>query len=326
MSYIVYSLLEASEGEDTVSILIQYAIYILIIVVGIVVLGLIKRRQKPISHDALRKRLVNLSDNIQKAIECIKSEKYGQYDFLRMMQKLIFSADKLIYQSSILADKERDSAISNIAMAVERAKSLLMEFRAEWKIVETEFGFHIIQLIEKRGDRINTRHILLRPKVSDKDLTDALNRLDSIRTDIVANKFSFEIGAQYISQDKNTKNNNGMLVNQQVGGTRFEMSALPQEVAKVVDTLQVNEISKPFIMIDQTNNKEVVAIVKLKKRIEGHKANLSEDYQMIRNMYENSEKARVIEEWIKKTQKETYVRIEEGWRNCEFQYDWLNNN
>ena len=164
------------------------------------------------------------------------------------------------------------------------------------KIVETEFGFHIIQLIEKRGDRINTRHILLRPKVSDKDLTDALNRLDSIRTDIVANKFSFEIGAQYISQDKNTKNNNGMLVNQQVGGTRFEMSALPQEVAKVVDTLQVNEISKPFIMIDQSNNREVVAIVKLKNRIAGHKANLSEDYQMIRSMYENSAKAQIIED------------------------------
>lgn len=157
MSYIVYSLLEASEGEDTVSILIQYAIYILIIVVGIVVLGLIKRRQKPISHDDLRKRLVNLSDNIQKAIECIKSEKYGQYDFLRMMQKLIFSADKLIYQSSILADKERDSAISNIAMAVERAKSLLMEFRAEWKIVETESDTEkLSEAIELIGQAVAT--------------------------------------------------------------------------------------------------------------------------------------------------------------------------
>ena len=116
------------------------------------------------------------------------------------------------------------------------------------------------------------------------------------------------------------------MVNQQMGGTRFEMAALPQEVAKVVDTLEVNEISKPFIMIDQSSNKEVVAIVKLKNRIAGHKANLSEDYQMIRSMYENSAKAQVIEDWIKKKQKETYVRIEEGWRNCEFQYDWLNNN
>ncbi len=194
------------------------------------------------------------------------------------------------------------------------------------KIVETEFGYHIIQLIEKRGDRINTRHILLRPKVSEKNLTDALNRLDSIRTDIVANNFTFEAGAQYISQDKNTKNNNGMMVNQQAGGTKFEMAELPQEVAKVVDTLQVNEISKPFIMIDRSSNREVVAIVKLKNRIEGHKANLSEDYQMIRSMYENSAKAKIIEDWVKKKQKETYVRIEEGWRDCDFQYDWLNNN
>ena len=193
------------------------------------------------------------------------------------------------------------------------------------KIVETEFGYHIIQLIEKRGDRINTRHILLRPKVSDKDLTNALNRLDSIRTDIVNNNFSFEAGAQYISQDKDTKNNNGLMVNQQTGTTRFEMAALPQEIAKVVDTLQVNEISKPFIMVDPKSNKEIVAIVKLKNRIEGHKANMSEDYQMIKSMYENSTKAKIIEDWIRQKQKDTYVRIEEGWRNCEFQYDWLNN-
>ena len=193
------------------------------------------------------------------------------------------------------------------------------------KIVETEFGYHIIQLIEKRGDRINTRHILLRPNVSEKDLTNALNRLDSIRTDIVDNNFSFEAGAQYISQDKDTRNNNGLMVNQQTGTTRFEMAALPQEIAKVVDTLQVNEISKPFIMVDPKSNKEIVAIVKLKNRIEGHKANMSEDYQMIKAMYENSTKAKIIEDWIRRKQKDTYVRIEEGWRNCEFQYDWLNN-
>lgn len=193
------------------------------------------------------------------------------------------------------------------------------------KIVETEFGYHIIQLIEKRGDRINTRHILLRPKVSEKDLTNALNRLDSIRTDIVDNNFSFEAGAQYISQDKDTRNNNGLMVNQQTGTTRFEMAALPQEIAKVVDTLQVNEISKPFIMVDPKSNKEIVAIVKLKNRIEGHKANMSEDYQMIKAMYENSTKAKIIEDWIRRKQKDTYVRIEEGWRNCEFRYDWLNN-
>ena len=156
------------------------------------------------------------------------------------------------------------------------------------KIVETEYGFHIIQLIEKRGDRINTRHILLRPKVSDKDLTDALNRLDSIRADIVEGKFSFEEATPYISQDKDTRNSRGVMVNENNGTTRFEMSELPQEVAKVVNTMEPGEISKAFIMKDPKRNRDIVAIVKLTNRIDAHKANLSDDYQQIKGMYEDN--------------------------------------
>ncbi|MDE6395726.1 MAG: peptidylprolyl isomerase, partial [Muribaculaceae bacterium] len=102
------------------------------------------------------------------------------------------------------------------------------------KIVETEFGYHIIQLIEKRGDRINTRHILLRPKVSDKDLSDAIVRLDTLRSEILKGKGTFEEAARYISQDKNTRNSHGVMVNEETGTTRFEMSQLPQEVARAV--------------------------------------------------------------------------------------------
>ncbi len=156
------------------------------------------------------------------------------------------------------------------------------------KIVETEYGFHIIQLIEKRGDRINTRHILLRPKVSDKDLTEALHRLDTVRADILAEKVSFEDAIPYVSQDKDTRNNRGVMVNDNTGTTRFEMSQLPQEVSREVSKLQVGELSKPFIMKDPKRNRDIVAIVKLTNRIEGHRANLSDDYQMIKGMYENS--------------------------------------
>ena len=192
------------------------------------------------------------------------------------------------------------------------------------KIVETEFGYHIIQLIEKRGDRINVRHILLRPKVSDKDLTEAVTRLDSIRKDIVAKKFSFEDATQYISQDKDTKNNKGIMVNKRTGNTKFEMADLPQEMAKVVDKMKEGEISEPFIMMDPSRNKQIVVIAKLTRRIDGHKANLSDDYQTLKGMYENNKKAKIIDDWVKKKQKETYVRIEDGWRNCEFKYDgWL---
>ena len=193
------------------------------------------------------------------------------------------------------------------------------------KIVETEYGFHIIQLIEKRGDRINTRHILLKPKVADKDLTDAIHRLDSVRTDIVDNhKFSFEEAARYISQDKDTRNSNGVMVNSQTGTTRFEMSQLPQEVARVVGQMEPGQVSEPFIMRDPTRDREIVAIVKLTNRIDANRANLSDDYQQIKDMYENSAKEKMVQDWLKNKIRDTYVRIEDGWRGCDFQYyGWI---
>ena len=192
------------------------------------------------------------------------------------------------------------------------------------KIVETEYGFHIIQLIEKRGDRINVRHILMKPKVAEKDLTEAVNRMDSLRTDILAEKFSFEEAVAYLSQDKTTRNNKGRMVNENSGSTLFRMAELPQEVAKKVDGMQPGEISEPFIMVDPKTNHEIVAMVKLTSRIPGHKANISDDYQLIKNMYENSRRQEILETWLAKKIKDTYIRIEDGWRNCEFKNDgWI---
>lgn len=192
------------------------------------------------------------------------------------------------------------------------------------RIVETDAGFHIIQLIEKRGDKVNTRHILLKPKVSDKELTDGITRLDSLRQDINAKKFTFEQAAQYVSQDKDTRNNQGIMYNQMTRSTKFQMSQLPQEVAKHVDKLQMGEISEPFIMIDEKTGREVVAIVKLKSRHEGHKATLSDDFEELKDMYELSAKNKIITDWIENKIKSTYVYIEEGWRDCQFQHEgWL---
>lgn len=193
------------------------------------------------------------------------------------------------------------------------------------KIVETEFGYHIIQLIEKRGDRINCRHILLRPKVSDEDLTKAITRLDSLRTDIVDNKtIDFETAARYISQDKDTRYSNGRMTNQETGTTQFEMSQLPQEVARVIADMQPGEISKPFVMKDPKRDREIVALVKLTRRIDAHQANLGDDYQMIKNMYEESTKQSIIDKWLEKKIADTYVRIEDGWRGCDFRHKgWI---
>lgn len=192
------------------------------------------------------------------------------------------------------------------------------------KIVETDAGFHIIQLIEKRGDKVNTRHILLRPKVSEKELTDGITRLDSLRTDIVDKKFSFEEAAQYLSQDKDTRNNQGLMYNEATRTTRFEMDQLPPEVAKQIDTMQEGDISKPFIMMDVRTNREIVAIVKLKRRIEGHRATLRDDFEVLKTMYEQHAKNKIITDWIENKIKSTYIYIEDGWRDCKFQHNgWL---
>ena len=193
-------------------------------------------------------------------------------------------------------------------------------------IVETDDGYHIIQLIEKRGDRINTRHILLRPKVSDKDLTDALSRLDSVRTDIVAGKYSFDEMALVISQDKDSRNNKGNMLNEKTHSGRFEMADLPTEVGKKVNTMQPGDISEPFVMINPKTRREQVAIVRLNKRIDGHKADLAEDYMVIKEMCESRAKEKILRDWVVQKQKSVYVYIEESWRNCDFKYDWLKTN
>lgn len=192
------------------------------------------------------------------------------------------------------------------------------------RIVETEYGYHIIQLIDKRGDQVNVRHILLTPKVNDKDLREATVKLDSLRKEIVAGKFPFEEAARYVSQDKDTKNNKGIMVNQVSGSPRFEMQDLPPEVSRRIELMQPGDISEAFIMKDIKRNKDIVAIVKLTNRFPGHKANLSEDYNLLKEMYEAKHKNEILKEWVEKKIKDTYVKIADGWQNCEFEYDgWI---
>ena len=201
------------------------------------------------------------------------------------------------------------------------------------RIVETEFGFHIIQLIEKRGDRINVRHILKRPYVSKEEINAALLKLDSLRNDIVAEKFTFE-EATYFSADKDTKNNRGLMVNSPTilmpymsarsGTSRFEMQELPPEIAKAISAMKIDDISEPFSMMNTKTNREIVAIVKLKSRIEGHKASLNEDFQALKEMVEDEKREEIINKWILAKQKETYIRINDNWKNCDFERDgWV---
>ena len=194
------------------------------------------------------------------------------------------------------------------------------------KVFETEYGYHIAQLIEKRGDRVSYRHILMKPKVEEKELEKSLNRLDSVAKDIRNSKFTFDDAATYLSQDKDTRNNHGLMANPKTGTARFEMQDLAQvsqEVAKIINELNVGEISEPFTMVNN-KGKEVCAIVKLKARIDGHKATITEDYQRLKSIVEAKRGEEKLDKWIREKQKSTYVRINENWVKCDFKYPgWI---
>lgn len=192
------------------------------------------------------------------------------------------------------------------------------------RIVQTEYGYHIIQLIEKRGDRVNCRHILLKPRLSYADKEKAISRLDSIANVVREGKASFESAVAYFSEDKNTAMNAGLMMNENTGSSRFEYQDLPPEVARQIYSMNVGEISRPFVMIDPAKNKEVVAIVKVKTKLPAHKANLVDDYQVIKAMLEQKLGSEVLERWILQKQKEIYVSIDPEWRGCDFAYpNWV---
>ena len=193
------------------------------------------------------------------------------------------------------------------------------------KIVESEFGYHIIQLVDKRGDKIKVRHILRKPVVSDSAVQASLARLDSIAADIREGKFSFEEGASVISDDKDTRMNRGLMANRSENGqtSRFQMQDLPPEVAKAVDTLQVGDISQPFQMINQ-RGKTVCVIAKLKSRTEGHKATITEDFQVMKEVVLEKRRSAVLHDWVVNKIKNTYVRLGDAYRDCQFEYEgWV---
>jgi len=194
------------------------------------------------------------------------------------------------------------------------------------KVVESEFGFHIIQLIDKRGDKIKCRHILMKPQVSPEAVTEGLARLDSVRNDIIAEKFTFEQAASVLSDDKDTRNNFGLMstsTEMTRRTSKLQMQELPQEVARAVDGLQVGEVSKPFEMIN-TRGKTVCAIAKLKNRVEGHKATITEDYQILKDVVLNKRREEALHEWVVNKIKNVYVRVNDQYKNCNFEYQgWI---
>lgn len=196
------------------------------------------------------------------------------------------------------------------------------------RIVRSDFGFHIMQLIEKRSDKVNVRHILLKPEIEEAEYERCLHRLDSIADDIHEGKFTFEEAARVLSDDKDTKLNKGIMINadRQTGEltSRFEMKELPQDVAKVIANMSVGDISPAVRIINEKTGAEICALIKLKSRTEGHLATVNEDFQLLKKIVEENRKNEVIEKWLAEKIKTTYTRVAPEWRNYKFKYDgWI---
>jgi peptidyl-prolyl cis-trans isomerase SurA len=191
------------------------------------------------------------------------------------------------------------------------------------EIVETMFGFHIIQLIERRGETINVRHILISPKASVSDLDVARVKLDSISQAIRLGRITFEEAALKYSDDADTKNNGGLMINPNSGSTWFEVSQMDQSLFFVVDKMKIGELSDP-VPVRVGEKKESYRIVSLKARTEPHRANLKDDYQRIQQAAEAEKKSKLVQEWIQRKRQSFFIKIDSEFSNCHFQNTWNN--
>lgn len=187
------------------------------------------------------------------------------------------------------------------------------------KIVETKYGFHLIQLIDRKGDMVNTRHILIRPKVKPEEAAKAISKLDSIANLIRKDSIKFEDASRKLSTHKDSRVNGGKFVstNPSERVTWFTLEELNPEMYVKVRDLKVGEISEPFRTTDESAN-IVFRIVKLDRELPAHRANLKDDYQNLYNAALMEERSKTYENWIKKKIEVTYIKISDEFKSCNF--------
>ncbi len=188
-------------------------------------------------------------------------------------------------------------------------------------IVETKFGYHILQLVERRGDQINVRHILLQPKISDNDLLKSVHMLDSLKNKIEIGSITFEAAAEKYSDDEDTRNNGGLLLNPETGTTHIAPDKLDKMLFFSVDTMPLNKISSPMLM-STPEGKNAYRLIMVKSRTKPHKANLKDDYQRIQEIALQEKQSKAMSDWVMKKKKSTYIHINEEYDSCEALKHW----
>ena len=190
-------------------------------------------------------------------------------------------------------------------------------------VVKSDFGYHLIQVIDRKGEQLKTRHIIMMPKVTPLALEKAFSQIDSIADFIRKGTFKFEEAALRYSYDKNSRNNGGVVINPETGESKWKLTELEPDVSKIIPKMNINEISKPFLTLDD-KQRQVYKIVKLISKTSPHAANLRDDYVELSNMYMASKKEKEMDGWIRDKQLGTYVRIDPTYTNCNFKYKgWI---
>jgi peptidyl-prolyl cis-trans isomerase SurA len=191
-------------------------------------------------------------------------------------------------------------------------------------VVKSAFGYHILQLVDKKGEKVNTRHILMKPKVSVEAREKAFNRLDSLANMIRRNELPFDEAASVLSSDKNSRNNAGVVINSNTMSSKFAVEELDADVSKVITKMNLNEISAPFQSTDKESQQMVYKIIKLIKKSDSHKADLQNDYQQLADLYLAHKKEQVFNDWVVAQQSKNYIRIDDTYANCNFNFEkWI---
>ncbi|MEE4260771.1 MAG: peptidylprolyl isomerase [Bacteroidales bacterium] len=187
-------------------------------------------------------------------------------------------------------------------------------------VVETEAGYHIIQMIERKGDYVNVRHILLVPKVAPEDLVKARNELDSVAVQIRADSITFDQAVEKFS-DADNKNSGGLLINPYTGSTTFEAEQLDAQVSFTIEKMEVGELSNPVPMKTE-DQKDAYRLLLLKEKREPHRASLEQDYSKIQEWALQDKQRRIVDNWINEKARKTYIRIIDHYKDCTFANEW----
>jgi len=252
---------------------------------------------------------------------------------LRELKKRIEDGEASFASMAVMYSEDKSSAVMGGEIGYFSRASLDPSYAAAAfnlkgnrvsNVVKSEFGYHIIQLIDRKGEQVNTRHILIKPKFAPEAITEANQRLDSLANFIREEKLTFEQAAAAYSWDKNSRNNGGLVINPNTMSPKWTLTELDPDVSKVIANMKINEISDPFETIDETSKQTVFKIIKLVRKTNAHRANVRDDYMDLSALYLEKKKQETLDKWIKEKQATTYIHIDDTYVNCQFKYSgWI---